>query len=667
MIKVSGRTNCLLLILFLTFSTACHAISFGEIKVYSYLGEPLVAEIELNSFKGIDPGMMRASLSSAEDFTRSNLDRPYYLNYLSFDVFTYKDRVFIAVRSSKLIQAPYMEFLLTLSWPSGNLIKEYTILLDPPPPNLSKETRPKSFSALYTDTMAQQKESFGASGISEVQAQIQMQQSADQRVAAEESLTNIVRESDNSFSDYTFDAVLPHEQERVAKLKATSLVPGVVPEVLTDEEKSNREAYAEQLKEFNLKKQEQLAAQQKKQSSTGLQKMVNNLEGLKSDIDDAANMEQVLAEDRKDYSLSSTPKPSALPPQPLMPAPVVPPAQGNLNKQNLPPQNSEPIDFSGPPPAKPIAVNPTQAPAIPTNPTIAPPNTVTPTTPAFSPTPPAPTPVAAKTGNHLYLGWILSLLLLAVGVAFAVKRRLTNKNHVEDIANSEVEKTVNSEMPLNEKNTEDLFNEPLEDFNLDDADTEHIELVSEDKITEEITQELRQTTLQPSATASASDVAEFEQEIEAIDLDKIDISGPTLVSDDKVDDIDGPTMANNKSDTQNDMAYPNIQTDITSNTQADIAPPISSSIADTSTLTLSSEGADLIETQLLPITTSLADDVDSGLSMAFSEELEIKINLAKQYLDTGDKESAKTILEEVIAVAKDSQLLEARMLLSGII
>ena len=48
-------------------------------------------------------------------------------------------------------------------------------------------------------------------------------------------------------------------------------------------------------------------------------------------------------------------------------------------------------------------------------------------------------------------------------------------------------------------------------------------------------------------------------------------------------------------------------------------------------------------------------------------EITTKINLAKKYLEAGDKESARAILLEVIAVAKDAQKLEAEIILSGIL
>ncbi len=656
MIKVSGRANRLLLIGLLTFSAVCHAISFGELKVYSYLGEPFVAEIELTNFKGIDPGMMQVSLSSAADFSRAGVDRPYYLNYLAFDVFTYKDRVFIAVRSSKFIQTPYMEFLLTLSWPTGNLIKEYTILLDPPPPNLTKETRPKSFAALYDEAIAQQNKSFGSGGVDEVQAQIQMQQSAEQRAAAEESLTDVVRESDNSFSDYTFDSILPHEQERVAKLKAsTALVPGEVPEVLSDEEQANREAYADQLKEFNLKKQQQIAAQQQKKTETKLQKVVGNLAGLKDNIDDAANIEQVLADDRQNYPATSpattaSTTPAIKPIQPTTTSATLTQATTPVQPATPPPATSEPIDFNVPPPAKPM-------PTIPATPTaVIPHEAATASTSALNT--PTLSPTISKSaadksgGNHLYLGWILSLLLLAVGIAFAVKRRLNNKsNPTDEVGGSENVSPVN-EAPLNEKSTEDLFNEPLEDFELDDADTEHIELISDDKVTAEIAQDLTQETSSLATdVASADELAQFEREIESIDLDKIDISGPTLVNEEKAVDIIGPSMENNNQEPQISPPATKIQ-----------SPALA---IDTSELTLSKEGADLVDEQLdlHAATTTFT----SNISPEYSEELAMKIDLAKQYLETGDKSSAKMVLEEVVAAAKDEQLLEARMLLSGII
>lgn len=47
--------------------------------------------------------------------------------------------------------------------------------------------------------------------------------------------------------------------------------------------------------------------------------------------------------------------------------------------------------------------------------------------------------------------------------------------------------------------------------------------------------------------------------------------------------------------------------------------------------------------------------------------INLKLDLAKRYLDAGDKDSARQILQEVLSEAKDEQKLAAELMLSGIL
>ncbi len=132
----------------LTFVNICGALSFGDIKVYSYLDEPLSAELELTSLDGIDPNSIIVTLAKPNDFIRYGLQRPYFLTSLLFDVVTYQDKVLVYIRSSKVVKIPYLEFLIDFTWPNGGYIKDYTILINPPPKNLNSVTRPVPLSLI---------------------------------------------------------------------------------------------------------------------------------------------------------------------------------------------------------------------------------------------------------------------------------------------------------------------------------------------------------------------------------------------------------------------------------------------------------------------------------------------------------------------------------------
>ncbi len=68
----------------LAFAVTAQAVSFGELKTYSNLGEPLYAEIELRDSKDLDPNTLSANLADAKDFVRAGIERPYILTDFAF-------------------------------------------------------------------------------------------------------------------------------------------------------------------------------------------------------------------------------------------------------------------------------------------------------------------------------------------------------------------------------------------------------------------------------------------------------------------------------------------------------------------------------------------------------------------------------------------------------
>ncbi|MCR9279155.1 MAG: hypothetical protein NXH85_14415 [Pseudomonadaceae bacterium] len=120
-----------LAILFLT-SASAGALGLGEIELDSALNERFDGEIEVLDSRGLDTSEILVSLGSAEDFRRVGVERFFYLTDLRFEVERSGSGAVIKVTSSQPITEPYLNFLVEVLWPSGRMLKEYTVLLDPP-------------------------------------------------------------------------------------------------------------------------------------------------------------------------------------------------------------------------------------------------------------------------------------------------------------------------------------------------------------------------------------------------------------------------------------------------------------------------------------------------------------------------------------------------------
>src|SRR6202167_1074363 len=109
------------------------ALGLGEIHLNSALNEPMNAEIDLIAATPDELTALRATLASREAFTRYGIDRPPFLSSLTFKVGKSKDgRDVLLVHSTDAIPEPFVTFLVEVNWARGRLMREYTVLLDPP-------------------------------------------------------------------------------------------------------------------------------------------------------------------------------------------------------------------------------------------------------------------------------------------------------------------------------------------------------------------------------------------------------------------------------------------------------------------------------------------------------------------------------------------------------
>jgi len=114
------------------FASVAAAMGLGSINSESTLNQPLKARIELLSVDPDDIGRISAQLAPPEAFDRAGLERPFFLSRLDFDVVREGDAVFVEVTTDGAVKEPFLDFLVELNWPSGRLLREYTLLLDPP-------------------------------------------------------------------------------------------------------------------------------------------------------------------------------------------------------------------------------------------------------------------------------------------------------------------------------------------------------------------------------------------------------------------------------------------------------------------------------------------------------------------------------------------------------
>ena len=118
----------LMLVGCLTISTQILALGLGELTLRSALNQPLDAEIELVDAEGLSQWEIKPFLASNVAFEQAGVDRPYFLTKIRFKVEGQKVRL----TTKDPVTEPFLNFLMELNWPSGRVLREYTVLLDPP-------------------------------------------------------------------------------------------------------------------------------------------------------------------------------------------------------------------------------------------------------------------------------------------------------------------------------------------------------------------------------------------------------------------------------------------------------------------------------------------------------------------------------------------------------
>jgi len=108
------------------------ALGLGDIHLKSPLNAPLDAEIDLTATAEEIRGL-KVALASRENFSRYGLDYPAYFDSVTLVPGKAGDgHDVLLVRSTAVVTEPFATLLVEATWPRGRLVREYTVLLDPP-------------------------------------------------------------------------------------------------------------------------------------------------------------------------------------------------------------------------------------------------------------------------------------------------------------------------------------------------------------------------------------------------------------------------------------------------------------------------------------------------------------------------------------------------------
>lgn len=137
------------------------AVGLGDILVNSSLNQPLDASIPIVDIGAMPIQSVTAKLAPPDQFTAVGLIRDPNLSALQFNVQLDKQQQpIVSVTSVQPISQPVLTFLLQLSWSGGQLMREYTVFLDPT--NYAAPAKPKPQAVAVPKPQAAQPASAGS-------------------------------------------------------------------------------------------------------------------------------------------------------------------------------------------------------------------------------------------------------------------------------------------------------------------------------------------------------------------------------------------------------------------------------------------------------------------------------------------------------------------------
>jgi len=108
------------------------ALGLGKLNVQSALGETMRAEIDVTSLTPEEAATLKVRVAPPDSYRSSGVDYNPVLTSAQVLVVRRDGRTVLRVSSDRAVQEPFVDVILELTWSTGRLVREYTLLFDPP-------------------------------------------------------------------------------------------------------------------------------------------------------------------------------------------------------------------------------------------------------------------------------------------------------------------------------------------------------------------------------------------------------------------------------------------------------------------------------------------------------------------------------------------------------
>ncbi|MET0543183.1 MAG: FimV/HubP family polar landmark protein [Variovorax sp.] len=117
----------------LVVSTDASALALGRLNVQSALGEPLRAEIDVTEISAAEADSMKLNIASPQAFQAAGVAYNSALADVRMTLQRRADgRYVVRLAGNRSLNDPFIDLLLEANWGGGRVVRDYTVLLDPP-------------------------------------------------------------------------------------------------------------------------------------------------------------------------------------------------------------------------------------------------------------------------------------------------------------------------------------------------------------------------------------------------------------------------------------------------------------------------------------------------------------------------------------------------------
>ena len=108
------------------------ALGLGRLNVQSALGETMRAEIDITSLTPEEAATLKVRVAPADAYRTSGVEYNPILSSAQVQIARREGRTVLRVSSDRAVQEPFVDVILELTWSTGRLVREDTLLFDPP-------------------------------------------------------------------------------------------------------------------------------------------------------------------------------------------------------------------------------------------------------------------------------------------------------------------------------------------------------------------------------------------------------------------------------------------------------------------------------------------------------------------------------------------------------